>query len=153
MSKRRVAEDTITKLKTENQTLQSQLRYLQHHLSLSKLHARYSIDTEEGNRRMGARYGHFRLLGDRRKALVASHSSSVRGSHNKEYRTLLMEHVHLEDQFRQITAARIVARYRLQKLIIAIAHSSKVTPPVSRVCYLSPSATLPYTIVTSFADC
>jgi hypothetical protein len=123
ISPHRAAKNAVTKLQTENQALQSQLRFLQHHLSLCYLQARYANDTKGGNRRMDFRYEELRLLGERRKALITSHSSLIHGSHAKEYRTLLMEHVHLQDQFRQVTAARIVARYRLQKLIIDVTQS------------------------------
>lgn len=132
MSQHRAAEDEAATLQKENQALKSRLRYLQHHLSLSKMHTRYSIGAQR-NRRMDPQ--HFRLLGERRRALVASHFSSVRGSHAREYQTLLMKHTYLEDQFRQITAARIVARYRLQKLVIDAARSYKV----SSLLPLSPS--------------
>lgn len=68
-----------------------------------------------------------RRLGERRKVLIASHSTSIRGSHAREYRALLAEHVHLEDQFRQITASRIVAHYNLQQLVIDAANSRNNT--------------------------
>ena len=114
----RTAEGEITKLQTEKQALQAHLHYLRHHLALRKMHARSVNNEVERNRRMDSCYEDFRLLGERHRALVASHSASVRGSHVQEYQKLLTEHIHLEDKFRQVTAARIVARYQLQKLII-----------------------------------
>ena len=114
----RATEGEIAKLQTEKQALQSHLHHLRHHLALRKMHARYVNNQVERSRRMDSCYEDFHLLGERRRALVASHSASVRGSHAQEYQTLLMEHIHLEDNFRRVTAARIVARYQLQKLII-----------------------------------
>jgi hypothetical protein len=141
-SRARAAKDTVAELQTEKQALQSQLRYLQHHLSLSKLHAKYSNGTEGRNRRMD--YEHFRLLGEQRKALVASHSGSVRGSHAREYQALLTKYIHLEDRFREITTARIVGRYRLQKLIIDAARSYTTPQMVSRHSCLRHSPPIPF---------
>lgn len=77
---------------------------------------------------MDSCYEDFRSLEGHRKGLVMLHSSSVHGSHARGYRTLLTEYIHLEDRFRQATAARILARYRLQKLIIDVAHSYNNAP-------------------------
>lgn len=132
MSRHRAAEDTVAELQTEHQILRTQLRYLQHHLSLSRLHARHSNKTEERNPRANSRYQYYRLLEERRKALVASHSSSVRGPHASEYRRLLTAHIRLEDGFRQVAAARVVARYRLQKLIVDAAHYCNAESPAVR---------------------
>ena len=116
--RRRPAEGEIAMLQTEKQALQSHLHYLRHHLALRKMHARFVNNQVERDPRMDSCYEDFRLLGERHRALVASHSASVRGSHAQEYQTLLTEHIHLEDKFRQVTAARIAARYQLQTLII-----------------------------------
>lgn len=130
--------------------LRSQLRHLQHHLSLCKLHAKYANDAEEGRHLMGNSF----LLSERRKALVASHSTSIRGPHAQEYRTLLMEHIRLEDQFRQVTAARVAARYRLQKLIIETIHppNNMTSLAVSRF-YQGPFFLANSTLGPSFREC
>ena len=127
ISLRRASEDTTTRLRMEQRALQLQLRSLQHHLSLHKLHVRYTNDTKKTKRRMDDYDESLRRLGERRKVLIASHSTSIRGSHAREYRALLAEHVHLEDQFRQITASRIVAHYNLQQLVIDAANSRNNT--------------------------
>jgi hypothetical protein len=130
MSQYWAVKDTVATLRAEKQTLQLQLRSLQHHLSLHKSRVRYAHDTKETKRQTDAYHENLRLLGERRKALIASHSTSVRGSHAREYQALLAEHIHLEDQFRRITASRMVARYSLQKLIIdaANSHNNTTTP-------------------------
>jgi len=129
------------KLRTERQTLQLQLSSLQHHLSLHKSQIEHAQDPKrETEYRVDAYRKKLRLLGERRKSLVASHSTSARGQYAKEYRILFAEHIRLEDQLRQITASRVVARYTLQKLIIDVAYSHNSTPPpvVSGLPYPSP---------------
>jgi len=129
MSQYWAARDTVAKLQTEKRILRLQLCSLQNHLSLHKSHVECAYGTEEAGRRVDAYHESLRLLGERRMALIASHSTSIRGSHAREYRTLLAEHTHLEDQFRRITASRMVVRYSLQKLIIDAAYSYSNTTP------------------------
>lgn len=138
------ARSTVAKLQTEKQTLQLQLRALQHHLSLHKLHVQVAHETEtEAKRQKDTYHDNLRLLEERRRILIDSHSSSVHGTHAAKYRALLAEHLQLEDQFRQITASRTVIHYRLQKLIIDVSHGQNevALQPVcgsSSLCRLPP---------------
>lgn len=141
MSRYWAAEDTVVKLQTEKQTLQLQLSSLQHHLSLHRSQIKHAQDAKrETEYRVDVHREKLRLLGERRKSLVASHSTSARGQYAREYQTLLTEHIRLEDQLRQITASRVVACYTLQKLIIdtAYSHNSALPPTVSGLPYPSP---------------
>ena len=135
MSKYWAAKDTIAKLQMEQQVLQLQLRSLQDHLSLHKLRVSHAQGTE-ATKRLDTHFENLRVLGERRMALIASHSASVRGPHAREYRTLLAEHIRLQDQHRQVAASRIVARYTLQNLIIDAARSynNTISPAVSELC-------------------
>ena len=127
------ARTAAEKLQTENQALQLQLRSLQHHLSLHRFHVRSVCETEKAELRADACQETLRLLDVRRKVLINSHLTAVHGSHAGEYRTVLAEHILLEDQFRQISASHMVTRYSLQKLIIDVAYAhSKV--PLQTVC-------------------
>lgn len=125
----------MAKLQTEKQKLQLQLRSLQHHLSLHKLHVISACDTKEVESRKGVCQDAFRLLEERRRVLIDCHSTSVHGSHAGEYRALFAEHVQLEDQFRHVAASRTVVRYSLQKLIIDVVRERKKYRP-QMVCGL-----------------
>ena len=88
---------------------------------------------EESRPQIAAFQEALHLLDMRRKVLIDSHLASVHGSHAGEYRTLLAEHLQLEDRFRQIFASHVVTRYTLQKLIIDIARGDG---PPQTVCGL-----------------
>jgi len=118
------ARSTAAKLQDEKRILQLRLRSLQHHLSLHKFHVKLASEAKERSKlQVGACQETLRLLDMRRKVLVDSHLTSVHGSHARDYRTLLTEHLQLEDQFCQISASHMVTRYSLQKLIIDIVYA------------------------------
>jgi len=148
MSQYWAAGDTVAKLQTEKAALQLQLRSLQHHLSLHREHVRSMHDnTEETKRQADARLVIVRLLEEHRKALVASHSTSVNGSFANEYRAVLMEHIYLEDRFRRLEAVHVVTRYDFQKRVMdrACAYFNATAQTVCGFSYFgrSPPISLP----------
>lgn len=128
------ARSAAATLQTEKQMLQLQLRSLQHHLSLHRSHVKSTYGTKEEMKLETDTCREALLLLDvRRSVLIDSHLASLHGSHAEKYRTLLMEHLHLQDQFRQIAASHMATRYSLQKLIIDASYAySKV--PLQTVC-------------------
>ena len=123
------ARSAAAKLQAEKETLQLQLRSLQHHLSLHKFHVKSAYETkEEAKLRTDTCQETLRLLDVRRKVLADSHLASVHGSHVGMYRTLLTEHLQLEDQFRKISASQVATRYTLQKLIIDTVRAHSKVP-------------------------
>lgn len=123
-------KDTVVKLQRERKELQNQLLSLKHHVSLHRLHIKHTYDSKgEAKRAMDAFCERLRLLGERRTALVSSHSASVRGRYAREYQKLFAEHTLLEDRFRRITASRTETRYNLQKLIIDATRSYGIIAP------------------------
>ena len=135
------ARSTAARLQDERRILQLRLRSLQQHLSLHKFHIKFADEMEAESRpRIATFQEALQLLEMRRKVLIDSHLASVHGSHAEEYRTLLAEHLQLEDRFRQISASHVVTRYSLQKLIIDIARGDG---PPQTVCGLCQPGTPP----------
>ena len=134
MSQYCAANAMITKLRAEEATLESQLRALRHHHSLHLFKIQSARETRrDSKQKMDSCRQNLRLAEERRTALIASHSTSVRGPLAEQYRAMLSELVILEDDFRRTAASHMMARYHLQQLVIKAACAySRESPHVVR---------------------
>jgi hypothetical protein len=137
----------VKRLQTEQQKLKLQLRSLQHHQYLHKLHVKSATDTEKDAQSRKVAFGaNLRLLEDRRRVLIDSHLTSIRGSHAGQYLKVMPEHIRLENRYRQLVASHAATRYNLQKLVIDAVHTRiEVSPHV--VCVLELILSYPTQIV------
>ncbi|KAF9777828.1 hypothetical protein BJ322DRAFT_1114757 [Thelephora terrestris] len=148
-SQYQTARNTVKRLQTEQQKLKLQLRSLQHHQYLHKLHVKSATDTEKDAQSRKVAFGaNLRLLEDRRRVLIDSHLTSIRGSHAGQYLKVMPEHIRLENRYRQLVASHAATRYNLQKLVIDAVHtrievSPHVVPPTNKPPSVMPKHSKP----------